>query len=506
MLKRKQSIAILIVVTVGIVISGLILTQDKTVNPASEHGRVKAEHASNAMNAEAKQVLDKGPRGGKLFTTDGFGAEVTIFEQGVPPQFRLYLYQNGEPLPPTVANVTLTLSRLGRQPQVFQFSPEASYLLGDQEVEEPHSFDVAIAAERSGKTFRWRYSQVEARVAMPDAVLKSTGVEILTAGPTTIKPVLHLQGEIKFNEERMVHVVPRVSGVVISVHRDLGQRVKKGEVLAVIESQALADLRSQFMAAGKRLLLARITADRERKLWEEKISAEQDYLSARQALNEAEITSDVASEKLRALGVRPGEHGHGRNLSRFEIRAPSSGVIVKKAVAMGETLKEDSSIFTLADLSNVWVEITVYPKDLGSIAVGQPTTVKAAAFEAEGVGTVSHISAIVAEQTRTTQARVTLDNPTGQWRPGMYVDVKLSAEEVRVPVAVSADAIQTVRDWSVVFGRYGEYFEARPLELGRSDSKMVEVLKGLSAGEKYAGGNSFAIKADLGKSGATHDH
>ena len=125
----------------------------------------------------------EGPEGGKLFKANGFGVEVTIFEEGVPPQFRLYLYENGKPLPPSAAKVTVTLSRLGAPAQVYKFKPEVDYLVGDQIVEEPHSFDVLINAEWAGKTFHWRYSQVEARVEMPDEMLKSIGVEILTAGP-----------------------------------------------------------------------------------------------------------------------------------------------------------------------------------------------------------------------------------------------------------------------------------------------------------------------------------
>lgn len=505
-MNKTRLIPIAIVIATGVALGGLILTSDKTASLDSKHGTPQTKDASGTMGDSAALEPSKGPQGGKLFTTDGFGVEVTLFEKGVPPQFRLYLYENDKPLPPTAAKVTITLSRLGATPQVFRFTPEADYLLGDQVVEEPHSFDVAIAAERNDKDFRWSYSQVEARVAMPDAVLNSTGIEVLTAGPAVIKPTIKLPGEIKFNEQRMVAVVPRVPGVVIAVNRDIGQQVSQGEVLAVVESQAFADLRSQFLAAQKRLLLAQDIHKREKKLWEEKISAEQDYLVARQALSEAEIARDLVTEKLRALGVSPEVHGKPESLTRYEIRAPISGLIIRRAVAIGETLKEDASIFTVADTSSVWVEITVYPKDLNMIRIGQHATVRATAFDAEGAGVVSYIGALVGEQTRTAKARVTLSNPQGEWRPGMFLDVELMTEEVQVPVVVSADAIQTVRDWSVVFGRYGNYFEARPLELGRNDGRMVEVLKGISAGEKYAAGNSFAIKAELGKAGATHDH
>ena len=501
---KQKLMPIAIVIIVGLILGGLILvTQKSAVTTADSHDQAVAG-AKTPMAANASS--QKGPKGGKLFTSDGFGVEVTIFEQGVEPQFRLYLYQDGKALAPTAAGAAITLSRLGASAQAFKFKPEADYLLGDQVVEEPHSFDVAIAALRNGKTYRWDYSQVEARVEMPDAVLQSTGVEILEAGPAMIKPTLKLPGEIVFNAEKMVHVVPRLSGLVLSVNRDLGQSVQQGDVLAVIESQALAELRSQFLAARKRLTLARTSFEREKKLWEEKITAQQDYLAAQLAMNEAEIAADLAAERLRALGVAPEAVRQGGNLARYEVRAPIAGVVVNKAIAAGATLKEDANIFSVTDLSTVWVQITVYPKDLGTIKTGQQAMIKATAFAAQATGTVSYIGALVGEQTRTAQARVTLKNPQGVWRPGMFVEVEVAAAEIQVPVAVSVAALQTVRDWTVVFGRYGQFFEARPLELGRSDGQMVEVLKGLSVGEKYAAGNSFAIKADMGKSGATHDH
>ena len=495
--------AIAAVVAAGLILGGLIVNRDQSATPRNGE---KAENDVAAPKSVTGGESVKGPNGGKYFVTDGFGVEVTTYETGVSPRFRVYLSEYGNPLPPSAARVTVTLSRLGAPAQVFAFIPEAGYLLGDQVVVEPHSFAVAIAAERAGKSYRWHYSQVEARVAMSDAVLKSAGIEILTAGPATIVPTLKLPGEIAFNDERTVAVVPRVAGVVVAVNRDLGERVKKGDVLAIIESQALADLRSRFAAARTRLALARTTFDREKTLWEEKISARQDYLAAEYALSEAGIAADLAATSLRALGVPADAMVRADNPARFEIRAPISGVIVEKAVATGEALAADADIFTVADLSTVWAQIVVYPKDLAVVRVGQRATIRATAFAAEGAGTVSHIGALVGEQTRTARARVTLANPDGVWRPGMFVEVVLVAAELRVPVAVAVSAIQTVRDWSVVFGRYGDYFEARPLQLGRSDGRMVEVLGGLAAGAKYGAGKSFAIKADLGKAGATHDH
>lgn len=508
-MEKSQLTKIVIVIAIGVVLGGLILVWGKGTAPTSPGATRETPQAKDKATVKEDNPQSEfrtGPKGGKLFTTDSFSVEVTIFEKGVPPQFRLYLYENGKPLPPAAAKVAVTLSRLGAPVQLFKFTPEADYLLGDQVVEEPHSFEVAIVAKRNGKTVRWGYSQVEARVEMPDEMLKSIGVEILIAGPAVIKPTLKLPGEITFNEHTIVQVVPRLPGLVISVKRNQGEQVKKGEVLAIIESQILADLRSQYLVAQKRLALARITFEREKQLWEEKISAKQDYLTAQQALSEAEIVSDLASVRLRALGVQPESSRSEANLAQYEIRAPVSGLITAKAIALGETVKEDKSIFTIADVSAVWTAITVYPKDLSVVKVGQKATVRATAFDVEGEGVVTYITTLIGGQTRTATARVELDNKDGRWHPGMFISAELSAEEIQVPVAISVNSIQTLHNWSVVFGRYGKYFEARPLELGRSDGKMVEVLKGFAAGEQYATGNSFAIKADLGKAGATFDH
>ena len=271
----------------------------------------------------------------------------------------------------------------------------------------------------------------------------------------------------------------------------------------MLSSQSLADQRSELLGAQKRMALARTTFEREKTLWEGKISAEQDYLQARVALQEAEIAEQSARQKLASLGAVALASG---NLTRYEVRAPIDGVITDKKISVGEVVKEDANIFVVADLSTVWVEMTVYAKDLNVVRVGQPAVVKATSFEAQASGKLSYVGNLVGEQTRAATARIVLPNPKGLWRPGLPVTVALTAEEVDVPLAISNDAVQTLRDWTVVFGRYGQQFEARPLELGRSDGKMTEVLGGLAPGEKYAAKNSYLIKADIGKAGASHDH
>jgi cobalt-zinc-cadmium efflux system membrane fusion protein len=365
---------------------------------------------------------------------------------------------------------------------------------------------MVIAVERNGKVFRWGYTQVESRVEIPEETLKSIGVEVRTAGPTTLNIALKLPGEIGFDEQTIVRVVPRLPGLVTQVYGQYGQLVQKGEVLAVIESAILADLRSQLLASQKRFDLARITYEREKQLWEEKISAKQDYLAADQALSEAQINVDLGLAKLRNLGINPQALSKQSHLARYEVRAPNFGLITARAIAQGQILKEDTEIFTIADISTVWSQITVYANDLESIELGQKANVRSTATDAQGEGSISYISPLIGAQTRTTTARVVLENKDGRWRPGMFVTAELAIANVEVPLAVTANAIQTLNDHSVVFGRYDKYFEARPLKLGRSDGQMVEVLGGLAPGDQYAAENSYAIKAELGKDGASHSH
>ena len=132
---------------------------------------------------------------------------------------------------------------------------------------------------------------------------------------------------------------------------------------------------------------------------------------------------------------------------------------------------------------------------------GRPVTVKAPALGIATTGTISFIGPIVGEVTRTAIARIVLANPDELWRPGLPVTAEVVADEVRVPVTVRTEAIQSLRDSTVVFGRYDQSFEARPITIGRRDGNVVEVLSGLRAGERYAATNSFLIKADIGKSG-----
>lgn len=339
-------------------------------------------------------------------------------------------------------------------------------------------------------------------VKLTDAQINAAGITLLKAAPQTIHTVVTLPGEIRFNEDKTAQVVPLLGGEVQAVLVDIGGMVKRGQVLAVIASTELSDQRSQMLTAEKRLAVARTTFVREKALWEEKISAEQDYIQARQAMQEAEIALNNTQQKLRALGASRAGAG---SLNSYELRAPFDGVVVEKHIALGQSVKVDSVLFTVSDLSTVWAEVAVPASDIDKVRVGESVMVKASAVDAEATGKVAHVGALLGAQTRTATARIVLANPKTAWRPGMFVnvDVEVASDQhaVPVPVAVAASAIQTVDDKPTVFARVPAGFVAHVVTLGRKDARYVEVVSGLEAGVEYAAANSFVIKAELGKSG-----
>ena len=333
---------------------------------------------------------------------------------------------------------------------------------------------------------------------------KAAGVTLAEAGAASIGSMLQLPGEIRFNEDKTAHVVPRVAGVAESVAANLGQMVKKGQLLATLTSPAVSEQRSELLATQKRLALARTTYQREKQLWQEKISAEQDYLQAQQALREAEIAAANAQQKLAAIGAGAGSAGA---LNRFELRAPFDGVVVEKHLSVGEAVQDSTAVFTISDLRSVWAEMKVAASDLPFVRVGEKATVYATAFESKATGTVAYVGALIGQETRTAPARITLDNPDGIWRPGLFVNVDLTAASQKAAVTVSSAAIQKIEgDKPVVFVPVEGGFKAQSVKLGKADAQNTEVLQGLSAGQSYVVGGSFVLKSELGKASAEHVH
>ena len=367
----------------------------------------------------------------------------------------------------------------------------ASAPVHDDHGEDSHGHDEEPGGESHGEE--------AGKLHLSRAQIEAAGVQLATAGPGELGNVISFPGEIRFDEDRTAHVVPRVPGVVEAVQAELGQAVKRGQVLAVIASQQISDLRSEQQAAQRRLELARLTFQREQQLWQERISAEQDYLQARQALQEAEIAMANARQKVAAVG--PAGAGN-----RYELRAPFDAVVVEKHLSVGEVVDATSNAFTLSDLNRVWATFAVAPRDLDKVVTGRSVTVSAPDLGARVDGQVNYVGNLLGEQNRAATVRASLANPNGAWRPGLFVNVAVSLERFRAAVVVPESALQTWEEQTVVFARSEEGFEARPVQTGRRDAGQVEITSGLAAGTQVAAAGSFVLKSELGKGSAAHSH
>jgi membrane fusion protein, heavy metal efflux system len=351
----------------------------------------------------------------------------------------------------------------------------------------------------------------EPLIRLTEAQQQQLGITLAVAQAGTLETTLTLPGTVGLNTERVVRIVPRIPGVVRDVRKRLGDAVRAGEVLAVIDSRELADAKADYLAAGERVTLADSTFVREKGLWEKKISPEQDYLEAKQALTEARIERQAAKHKLQALGLSEAalkqfaSRPEG-SLTRYEVVSPLAGTLIEKTVTAGELLKDDTEAFVVADLSTVWVTLQVPPTALSTVRKGQRVVISAGGMMPEAEGNISYVAPVLLEETRTAATRVELPNPDGRWRPGLFVTATIASGENAAAVLIPKSAVQTIEGQPSVFVKTEEGFSPRPVTLGRANETHVEVASGLSPGERFAATETFILKAELAKGEASHQH
>ena len=353
----------------------------------------------------------------------------------------------------------------------------------------------------------------ERLVQIDRATTEKLGIEVAVAGPGELEVTTELPGEVQVNGDRMAHVAPRVGGVVQEVHVSLGDSVRRGQLLAVLESRELADAKAAFLAATERMNLAEATYQREERLWKQKVSSEQDYLDARKGRAEGRIELRAAEQKLRALGVPQSELDqlpgrHDATFTEYKLTAPFDGTVIDRHITIGETVSAGSPVLTVADLGTVWIDLSVYQKDIGSVLKGQSVRVDTTHGD-EVILLIDFVQPLVGEDTRTAMARVIAPNPDGIWHPGCFVTAKVTTSETEVRVLVPVSAVIRMEDGDeVVFVESLGGFEPRPVALGRRTREEVEVTSGLEPGERYVATGGFSLKAELGKDafGDGHGH
>lgn len=502
---NKHLITISMILILLILVIALFMSNQTEQNDQSLTSNSQA-HETTDHDDHSEHSDNTGSHGGWLFKADPFSIEVLLFEKGTTSEFRIYTYVNHQIITPESVDVSMTIKRLGQAVQEITFKTENDYLFSQQKINEPHSFQMNLSARYQDKTATWEHDQFEGRILMDENTLQRSGVGVSTAGAVTLIENTELPGEIRFNQDHLAHVVSSLSGIVTDNRKRLGELVEKGELLAVIQSQELVTLKSDYLAAKERLALANKLFKREKQLRNEGISAEQDFLNSQTRLSEAKINLQQSQFVLIALGIDLSTISALDDFSHFEVRAPLTGTIINKHVSQGESITSERTLFVIADLSDVWVEFTVYPQHLANVHVDQAVTVEIDSLKQNVTGNVAWIGPLIGEKTRSAKAYISLKNPDRNLRPGQFVKVHVKSEEYEIPVAVKHSAIQSLNDQNIIFIHVENTFEMRPVELGRRDEEWVEIITGLDVGMEYVSKNSFLFKAELGKNSAGHAH
>ena len=370
-------------------------------------------------------------------------------------------------------------------------------------------------------------------VRLTEEAVRQYGVVVGQPERRPLSQTVVAPARVGFDVERMAHVGSLVQGRVSEIRAKLGDRVEAGDILLVIDSPELGRLQSEFLAARSSaeaakpaVTLARQSYERAQQLFDEteggisltevqrrqaelaaaereQIAADADLAATRNAMRLHGMT-DEAIDQLAASGkVNPA----------YEVRAPIAGQVVEREVTPGELVgPDDESLLVLADLSTVWVLADVAEAKLATLGVGSPASLDVPAMPGRTFeGTVTYVSPLVSEGTRTARLRVEVPNPDGLLRPGMFARAALGpADGGGEPVlSLPADAVMTVEGEPSVFVPVeGEpnTFARRAVSVGPRVGGFLPILSGIKEGQPVVIAGTFILKAEIGKAGAAHEH
>jgi cobalt-zinc-cadmium efflux system membrane fusion protein len=322
--------------------------------------------------------------------------------------------------------------------------------------------------------------------------IADAGIEVTRPTVGGVAGAIELSATIEGDPQGVQVVSTSVGGRLVSLTRNLGQSVSRGDPLAIIESREAASLKAEVEAARARSALAQSNLRREQRLFAERVSPEQDLVAARTAATEASIALRLALQQLSATG------SGGGALNRIAVRSPIAGQVIARSATLGQAVAADAELFRVANLSKVTVTTSLVPTDAGRVKPGVRVEVTAPGRRQEG--RVTFVSPILDETTRLVPVIATLDNAGSTWRVGETVNVSILVPATGDrTVAVPSAAVQMIEDKSFVFVRTATGFRAIPVTLGRTNGGQVTVTAGLTGSERIASTNSFTLKAELGK-------
>lgn len=373
---------------------------------------------------------EKGPNRGRMLREGNFAIELSIFETGVPPEFRVWATSDGKAIDPSKIDLNVKLTRLGDGIDDINFYQEGEYLRGDMVIYEPHSFIVSLTAKYQGKSYNWQYDNFEGRTKIAEDIAKAMEIATDIVGPSTFNETVEVYGKLTLPADATSNVYARFDGLVEKVHVKLGDSVKKGQLLLTVESN--------------------------------------------------------------------------ESLQSYKVFSAQNGIVSAVHITSGEQSK-GRVLLEVTNNETLIAELAVFPMDLPTVRIGAKATLSINGVEAKQVSTVdSRILKVRDDQAKL--FRVLVNNTDSSLSEGLFVSAAIEIGSYDVAMAVKRKGLQSFRDFTVVYAKVGYEYEVRMLELGRIVGEEIEVLGGISIGTEYVTENSYILKADVEKSGASHDH
>ena len=362
-------------------------------------------------------------------------------------------------------------------------------------------------AEQSDKDSSEEGHAEEGEIQLTSQQMVEQGLKVAVASTGLVEKLTTLPGKLVVNTDQQAHISPNFSGYVEQVNVALGQSVQKGQTLAVLIVPELIDQQANLRMAQVNLDLARKDYQREQQLWSQGISAKQDYQRAENAYRQAQITVQSSQARLNALGAS------GNNNGRFLIKAPISGVISKKDIVVGENVQLADQLFVIENLKDLWLEFNLPNTSNIQLQVGQILNFKTNGSDQNYQAKVQTLNPQADLQTGRLQVRAKVTTQADVLRPNVLVNVFVTDAQAKTALRVQKKALQQVEGKPVVFVIESEekglvHLKAQPIEVGVSsqDGQWLEVISGLTEGQKYIADGSFLLKSELEKDEAGHGH
>ena len=354
--------------------------------------------------------------------------------------------------------------------------------------------------------------EIKAETIARKGELRLTREQVATANITTApiekrdeSAAIRATGEIEPPDDGVARIGPKVAGRVARLLKGVGDPVEKGELLASIDSPDLGRAKADYIAATAIAQVNKEAADRERALFDKKISSEQDWRQAEAESTKARAEKDAAEVRLHTLGISdaqltrlsPTEHF----ASTVSVTSPIAGVVVERPVTVGQAAQPQETMFVVMDLRSVWLVAEIYERDLAHVSVGRAVVAHVPAWKDRSfTGKVANVGSVIERASRAVKLRVVMPNPDGALKPGMFATVEIAGDAPRSGLYVPVVAVQRDGDKSLVFvAREAGVYEARRVQIGQQGADWVEVLDGVAEQEQVVVNGSFALKSELNK-------